>query len=347
MRMFRLMNDVVDWNLATRVGSRWAPDGPNLSLDEAKGVVSELRALAREAVAPVAEVTGLSAGDAAPAHVVDRNAWIASNVRAMRVSTQILLEEHTEGGALLRNLGAQTSALQVGGALAWLSGKVLGQYEVFTDPGEERRLLLVAPTIVAVQRQLDVPQRDFQLWVCLHEETHRVQFTAVNWLAGYLTDQVGEFLDVSDMDFIESLRRVFAVLSTGVAAIRGKPASLVEAIQSPEQKVVFDRLTALMSLLEGHADVVMDEVGPQVVPSVGLIRERFTARRASPKAGEAFMRRAIGMDAKLRQYSEGAAFVRAIIDARGMTGFNAIWASPKMLPTRAEITEPSRWLART
>ncbi len=340
------MNDTVDWELATRVGRRWAPDGPDLPLSEAKKVVTQLRALAREAVAPVAEVTGLSAGDAAPAHVVDRNAWIASNVRAMRVSTQILLEEHS-GAALLRNLGAQTSALQVGGALAWLSGKVLGQYEVFTDPGEERRLLLVAPTIVTVQRQLDVPERDFQLWVCLHEETHRVQFTAVSWLAEYLTDQVGEFLDVSDMDFVESMRRVFAVLSTGVAAIRGKSASLVEAIQSPEQKVVFDRLTALMSLLEGHADVVMDEVGPQVVPSVGLIRERFTARRERPKAGEAFMRRAIGMDAKLRQYSEGASFVRTVIDARGMTGFNAIWAGPEMLPTRDEISEPSRWLART
>lgn len=347
MRVRRLMADIVDWELATRMGRRWAPDGPELSLTDATAVVTQLRALAREAVAPVAEVTGMSAGDAAPAHVVDRNAWIASNVRAMRVSTQVLLEQHSGGTALLRDVGAQTSALQVGGALAWLSGKVLGQYEVFTDPGEERRLLLVAPTIVSVQRALDVPARDFQLWVCLHEETHRVQFSAVDWLAGYLTDQVGEFLDASDMDFIESLRRIFAVFTTGVAAVRGKPASLVEAIQSPAQKAVFDRLTALMSLLEGHADVVMDEVGPQVVPSVGLIRERFTARRAHPKPGEALMRRAIGMDAKLRQYSEGAAFVRAVIDERGMQGFNAIWTGPEMLPKREEITEPARWLART
>jgi coenzyme F420 biosynthesis associated uncharacterized protein len=149
------------------------------------------------------------------------------------------------------------------------------------------------------------------------------------------------------MDFVESLRRIFAVLSTGVAVVRGEPASLVEALQSPEQKEVFDRLTALMSLLEGHADVVMDEVGPQVVPSVGLIRERFTARRAHPKPGEALMRRAIGMDAKLRQYSEGAAFVRAVIDERGMGGFNAIWTGPEMLPKREEITDPARWLART
>jgi putative hydrolase len=101
-----------------------------------------------------------------------------------------------------------------------------------------------------------------------------------------------------------------------------------------------------MSLLEGHADVVMDEVGPEVVPSVGLIRERFTARRTKPKPAEALVRRAIGMDAKLKQYSQGAAFVRAVIADRGMTGFNAIWTSPETLPTKDEIDNPNLWLAR-
>jgi coenzyme F420 biosynthesis associated uncharacterized protein len=265
----------------------------------------------------------------------------------MRVSTQTLLDRDSKGVAALRSAGAQASALQLGAALAWLSGKVLGQYEVFTDPGLPRRLLLVAPTIVNTQRQLDVPERDFQLWVCLHEETHRVQFSAVPWLAGYLTDQVELFLEASDVDFGAALRRLAALLGAGARVIRGESVDLVTVIQSPEQRVIFDRLTALMSLLEGHADVVMDAVGPQIVPSVELIRERFTARRSHPKPAEALIRRAVGMDAKLRQYSEGAAFVRAVVADRGMAGFNAIWTDASTLPTRKEIQYPEQWLART
>jgi coenzyme F420 biosynthesis associated uncharacterized protein len=231
--------------------------------------------------------------------------------------------------------------VQLGVVLAWLSGKVLGQYEVFTEPGQPGRLLLVAPTIVQVEQQLQVPSRDFRLWVCLHEETHRVQFGAVPWLGAYLASLVNEFIEASDLSFSETLRRVAAVM--GCIARKG---SFIEAAQSPEQREVFDKMTGVMSLLEGHADVVMDEVGPQVIPSVALIRERFTARRNSPKAIDALARRALGMDMKMRQYTEGAAFVRHVVDDIGMPGFNQVWASPMTLPTRSEITNPGAWIKR-
>ena len=121
---------------------------------------------------------------------------------------------------------------------------------------------------------------------------------------------------------------------------------LIEAIQTPEQKVIFDELTALMSLLEGHADVVMDDVGPQVVPSVALIRERFTQRREQPGTLDSLARKALGMDAKLRQYSDGAAFVRHVVERNGMSGFNAVWQSPAHLPSRTELHDPDAWLSR-
>jgi coenzyme F420 biosynthesis associated uncharacterized protein len=254
------------------------------------------------------------------------------------------LSERVEGGGppdLVRGIGARGSAVQLGVVLAWLSGKVLGQYEVFTEPGQPGRLLLVAPTIVQVEQQLQVPSRDFRLWVCLHEETHRVQFGAVPWLGAYLASLVNEFIEASDLSFSETLRRVAAVM--GSIARKG---SLVESVQSPEQREIFDKMTGVMSLLEGHADVVMDDVGPQVIPSVGLIRERFTARRNSPKAIDALARRALGMDMKMRQYTEGAAFVRHVVDDIGMSGFNQVWASPKTLPTRSEITNPGAWVKR-
>lgn len=338
------MTELVDWQLAARLGAKWAPRGPQLARADTVRVVEQLRALAREAIDPVSDVTGMRAPDEDVAVVVDRSAWIASNVTGLRVASERLAD--TASGSPFQGVSRQASAAQVGAALAWLSGKVLGQYEVFIDPGQPRRLLLVAPTIVSVQRQLDVPERDFQLWVCLHEETHRLQFGAVPWLADYLLAQVQAFMDVSDVGLGELLRRFISVVRIGGDVARGRDVNMVEALQSPAQRVIFDRLTALMSLLEGHADVVMDEVGPGTVPSVELIRKRFTARRTQPKPAEAFMRKAIGMDAKLRQYSQGAAFVRAVIAERGMTGFNRVWSSAEALPTREEIEQPAQWLAR-
>ncbi len=333
----------VDWPLAVSTAIRLAPNGPVLSQRETQAAVDMLRELALEAVAPVQRVTGLIAPAGSRAQVVDRPAWIASNVSGMQIALAAL-SERVEGGGppdLVRGIGARGSAVQLGAVLAWLSGKVLGQYEVFTEPGQPGRLLLVAPTIVQVEQQLQVPSRDFRLWVCLHEETHRVQFGAVPWLGAYLASLVNEFIESSDLSFGETLRRAAAVM--GSIARRG---SFIEAAQSPEQREVFNKMTGVMSLLEGHADVVMDDVGPQVIPSVALIRERFTARRNSPKAIDALARRALGMDMKMRQYTEGAAFVRHAVDDIGMSGFNQVWTSPETLPTRNEIANPGAWIKR-
>jgi coenzyme F420 biosynthesis associated uncharacterized protein len=110
------------------------------------------------------------------------------------------------------------------------------------------------------------------------------------------------------------------------------------------------RLTAVMSLLEGHADVVMDDVGPQVVGTVEQIRSRFQARRAG-RGGmsgtmDRLLRRLLGLEAKMRQYRDGARFVRAAVDAVGMDGFNRVWTSPDTLPRPTEIEDPKAWLAR-
>jgi len=340
------MTQIVDWNLAVSTAQRLAPRGPAVQPRQAVEAVRMIRDLAAQAVEPVQAVTGLSAGPADGAEVVDRPAWIQSNADGMQQALQPLMElvEGREPPALLRELGSRGSAIQVGVALAWLSGKVLGQYEAFAPPGQRGRLLLVAPTIVQVERQLSVPERDFRLWVCLHEETHRLQFGANPWLSDYMRSLIADFLQATELGVAEVLQRLVSVLATGVRG--GRQGSLVEAIQSPAQRAVFDRMTGLMSLLEGHADVVMDEVGPQVVPSVALIRERFNQRRAQPKALDAAARRLLGMDIKMRQYSDGAAFVRQVVQQVGMADFNRVWSGPTTLPSREEIKNPQQWIDR-
>ncbi|WP_327679778.1 zinc-dependent metalloprotease [Kitasatospora sp. NBC_00458] len=381
--------DMVDWNLAVATATRLVRPGPEVSRAEAAAVVAELRRHALEAEEHVREFTGmrsssLSEAVATPVLIVDRPGWVRANVAGFRTIVQPLVAKlqarraNGSGPGVFGTVGEKATGIEVGALLAFLSTKVLGQYETFA-PAESSleapdspaalfdkprlgpesagpgRLLLVAPNIVHVERELDVDPADFRLWVCLHEETHRTQFTAVPWLRDHIQSEVQSFLTETDVDpgaLLDRLRDAAGTLGGGLPGLGGRAesapsAGLLEIVQSPAQREILGRLTAVMSLLEGHADVVMDGVGPAVVPSVAEIREKFQQRRdRGANRLDLVLRRLLGMDAKLRQYQDGAVFVRGVVDQVGMDGFNRVWTSPNTLPTKDEIHDPAAWVAR-
>jgi coenzyme F420 biosynthesis associated uncharacterized protein len=244
-----------------------------------------------------------------------------------------------------RAVTATTAGLQIGGVLAYLGGRVLGQYDPFGGGDGDGRLLLVAPNVYAAQQALDLPSADFGMWVCLHEATHRLQFTAVPWLRDHFAQEVGQFLSMADGTRGGIIER----LPEAISAIRGSGGDslvLVELLQGPEQRAVLDRLLALTTLLEGHADHVMDAAGPDVVPSVETIRARFTLRRRGGGLVDRLLRALLGVEAKVKQYAVGSAFTKYVVLAVGMDGFNRVWESPETLPTRAELADPASWLRR-
>ena len=345
----------VDWGLARRTAARLVATGPDVEPAEAVELVGRLRADAVVAEGHVRDVTGLGAGlPLLPADVVDRPAWTAAAVHGMEALTAgARLPVAPDGGRAAaavgkaaRTVARTTAGLQVGGLVAYLGGRVLGQYDPFGGPDGEGRLLLVAPNVHAAQVALDVPAHEFGLWVCLHEATHRLQFTAVPWLREYFATEIGRFLstpaDTGRDGVLERLPDVLrSVRTSGADSL-----ALVELLQGPEQRAVLDRLLALTTLLEGHADHVMDAAGPAVVPSVATIRSRFTARRRGGGLIDRLLRALLGVEAKVRQYAVGSAFTRHVVDAVGMDGFNQVWTSPETLPTRAELGNPAVWLRR-
>ncbi|MFD3478981.1 zinc-dependent metalloprotease [Streptomyces sp. NPDC058695] len=362
---------MVDWNLAVATATRLVRPGPEVSRDEARAIVAELRRHAKASEEHVRGFTRMATEEVhdTPVLVVDRPGWVRANVAGFRELLKPLLDKMEErrgsgpGGAVLGAVGGKVTGVELGMLLSFLSSRVLGQYETFAPatrdlpaaPNGGGRLLLVAPNIVHVERELDVNPHDFRLWVCLHEETHRTQFTAVPWLRDHLEGEIQSFLaetDVDPMTFLERIRE--AAQSLAGARPEGEQGegddggrSLVELVQSPAQREILARLTAVMSLLEGHADFVMDGVGPAVVPSVGEIREKFKERRQKGASRlDLALRKLLGLDAKLRQYRDGERFVRAVVNEVGMDGFNRVWTSPNTLPTKAEIAKPADWVAR-
>jgi coenzyme F420 biosynthesis associated uncharacterized protein len=386
---------MIDWDVAISTGSRFARPGPQVSLADARAVVAELRGLTAVVQQPVRDLTGLtSLGTAGPVAVVDRPGWIKANVGGFRVVLEPLVDKLAErnsavpggslfgpGGTVFGSVGSRITGAQAGLILAYLSSRVLGQYELFLPPGEPAapagpangttpangtasangtpagngtasapgvgRLTLVAPNIVMIEQELGVDPHDFRRWVCLHEETHRVQFTAVPWLRGYVQGMMTEFLLASDLDTGALLERMRSAVTAVAGAVRGgEGESLMEAVQTPEQRKLLDKLTAVMTLVEGHGDYVMDAVGPQVVPTVADIRDKFSHRRGSGNRAEQILRRVLGIDLKMKQYEQGSRFVSTVVAEAGMNGFNRIWTSPETLPTIDELANPVEWLER-
>jgi coenzyme F420 biosynthesis associated uncharacterized protein len=333
----------VDWGFAATVGQWLARPGPPSTDYTRRQAIENLAAAAKAAEPSVRDVTGLHTDAVVPeARIIDRPEWIRAAAESMRAMTGGT--DKPRGAISGRIAGAQTGAV-----LAFVATGILGQYDPFNDGGT---LLLVYPNVIAVERQLRLEPSDFRLWVCLHEVTHRVQFTANPWLSGYMSQALGVLTTDSSDDLTQVVSRLAEFARSRGDSAQADPNSagilgLLRAVQSEPQREALDQLLVLGTLLEGHADHVMDAVGPVVIPSVSTIRARFDERRNRKQPPlQRLLRALLGIDAKLSQYTRGKAFVDHVVDRVGMARFNTVWTSPDTLPRPIEIEYPQRWIDR-
>ncbi|MDL9938593.1 zinc-dependent metalloprotease [Gordonia sp. ABSL1-1] len=337
----------IDWSFAASTAKRLTRPGPKVTTYTIEAAHAELADAATRAEGPVREVTRLADGLRVPTtRILDRKGWIDASSQSMRS----MLGAGDAGAGESTGLAGKFAGLQAGGLLAFLSTAILGQYDPFTpDPetGEPGVLMVVAPNIISVERALKVVPSDFRLWVCLHEVTHRVQFSANPWLRGYMQDNVATLTTDTGESAGAVMARISKTLKDSDEPREKGIIGAMQLLQSPEQYAAFQRMMVLGTLLEGHADHVMDAVGPAQVPTVASIRAAFDKRRQSPSNPiQRIIRALIGMDAKIAQYVRGKAFVDEVVGTVGMDRFNVIWTSPETMPLPAEIDEPQAWIRR-
>lgn len=358
----------VDWNLAAAFGGKLARPAPPITDYTRRQAIEQLAESARASELPVREVTGLiEGGDIQEARIVDRPEWIRAAAQSMRVMTG-----GSDSDATPRVISGRIAGVQTGAVLAFVSSGILGQYDPFAGGGERgagargagedtggRRdggeLLLVYPNVIAVERQLRVLPADFRMWVCLHEVTHRVQFRANPWLADHMSNALAVLTEDAGDEVTKMVGRLADYVRDRQVVVRnGRPEmnstgviGLLRAMQAEPQQRALDQLLVLGTLLEGHAEHVMDAVGPAVVPSVASIRHRFDQRRQRKQSPvQRLLRALLGVDAKMSQYTLGKAFVDEVVSTVGMKRFNAIWTDAGTLPLPTEIDEPRRWIDR-
>ena len=378
---------LVDWQTVERLAAL-IPAGPSASRSTRASTVAVLRRSAQEAPAWVARITGLNraaqrVADTVPVSVVDRAGLVRVSTRALRgLMEQVPAPPASEAVRLV-------GAAEVAGAMSLLATRLLGQvvpaspawHEGRSDavrPGGEQsstalpgavapHLLLVAPNVLAMRRQMDLDMLDLPAWVCLHEMTHAVQLAAAPWLGPYLSDSmrmvIGAVVEAAygGADGARSAgggsrqergRRPRRGRAVRLAARAGR-GRVLEGLMNVTDRAEVASLAAALTFLEGHAEVVLDDVHPNRMPSVHRLRAVLSRSRAAdggigpgPGLGSLLLHRLMGLEAKEAQYADGTAFVRSVVARIGHEGLNVVWTDPALLPTPAEIARPDVWVRR-
>ena len=346
--------DPVNWSVAESVARRVAgrePLAESYHYDSLEPDFTEFTAQAEELVA---EVTGLrSLSGPARARVTDRAGWIKANIASFRR----LLRPVTErlGPKLAENpLAPVTRSIagaQLGTMLGWMSGRVLGQYDLLVvedaDLENQDIVYYVGPNVLALEKRFGFPPREFRLWLALHEVTHRAQFTGVPWLRPHFLSLVDGALGSVDPDpkrFLEALKRAVEQMRKGENPL--DDGGLVSLLAGPEQYAVLQQIGGMMSLLEGHGDITMNRAAEDVVPSASRFHRALHARRNEQPGPAKLLQKLIGLEAKLKQYEQGERFIETVEDSGGRELFDRVWQGPEFLPSLPEIRDPQQWIDR-
>jgi coenzyme F420 biosynthesis associated uncharacterized protein len=348
---------MVDWELAQRVATGALILKPNPTTYRSADLQSQFDELTARAELLVSEATGLhSAHGQARAKVTDRPEWAAANVRSMERLVGPALANIQEN-RLSKKVGKSTlaagrvmSGTQLGLMLAYMSTRVLGQYDLLIrdeNPEDQDLVYYVGPNVVAMEERQGFAPSQFRLWLALHEVTHRMQFTAVPWLRDHFVALVSELLEPLEADpsgLAETIRRVYVEVRAGRNPL--EESGVMGILATPEQRVALSKISGMMSLLEGHGDVTMDRAGAAEVPGAATFSKVLHERRTNTRGLTKVMSRLLGLEAKMRQYAEGEVFVESVEAAGGPELLSRVWRGPEWLPTLAEIRSPGEWVAR-
>ena len=342
---------LVDWGLAERIGSRLAARPSSLA-GELPELQRDMSAQAPLAEALVTATTGLVPAGPADVQVVDRPAWVAANVASFRRLLGPLLsrwEERVGNRAGVANeVTSRVAAVELGSLLGWMSGRVLGQYDLLLSdqPGGDV-VYLVGPNLIGLERRFDFPPDQFRLWVLLHELTHRAQFTGVPWMAAHFSGLVERALTVAEPDARQLAGAARALMQDRAEARRRlDEGGMLALVASPEQRATLNEIGGMMALLEGHGDVTMDRAGAGRVLAAKRFSSVLSARRQGGSPPVRMLRKLIGLESKLNQYEQGERFIAHIERVGGPRAVDACWEGPERLPSLEEIREPRRWVDR-
>ncbi len=349
---------LIDWERARTIAITMNK-GHVLTTVERSRLDAYYRGLVQKCVPVVSAYTNSELPDTVErTYAFDRVDWINANLVAFQglFSPFEAMNAERDGGTSVFSVlwgGANRAVVsaELGLLLGYLARRVLGQYDMALlgrEPMDAGKLYYVEPNIANVERVLGLPADDFRMWLALHETTHAFEFEAHPWVREYFNSLLSEYMTFLRAD-AEHLNRGVRGLRVFVDRARNKSeehGSWLEAIMSPEQRALFQKMQAMMCIIEGYSNHVMNAVGRDLLPNYERIAKRFEARQSQRTAAEQLFARLTGLNLKMEQYRLGEAFIDQIARERGHDVARRVWDGPEFLPSMEEIRDPSLWLQR-
>ncbi|MCC5949088.1 MAG: zinc-dependent metalloprotease [Nitriliruptoraceae bacterium] len=276
------------------------------------------------------------------AQVVGRSGFVTANLEGMRG----VFEPMRARLERRRALASRVMGVQLGAVLGLLSIKVLGQFVLPLGGPGGGRLLVVGPNVLDLADEHGPLADDIRRTVVLHEVTHRLQFDGNPWLGDHLRGLMGRYLSAARTDPTE-LSEIAPRLPEILVEVKrtGDLQPLLQTVLTEEQAEVIGEAQGLMSLLEGHGNATMYEAADtDLITDPQGVREAIAARRGD--LASKVLSAVAGMEMKRKQYRDGEAFVRAVVEQAGIPGLNRAFSGPASLPTVDEVGDPQAWLDR-
>ena len=352
---------MIDWERARKIATDMNK-GDSLTAAERQRLDEEYSRMVEESVVIISDYTGVSLPmNPDRTHAFDRVDWINANLTGFQklfAPIEALNEEKAKKNMVSRAWHGVNQGLmsyEVGMLLGYMARRVMGQYDLamfgrepVADPG---KLYFVEPNIRGIERKLGMPRDDFRMWLALHETTHVFEFEAHPWVRQHfnlLLDRYMSFLQ-QDTEFLQQGIRGLKVFVNRIANQNDgdeKPASWMEALMDADQRALFNEMQALMSVIEGYSNHVMNAVGKNVLPNYDEISRKFEERQKLRTQADQLFAKLTGLHVKMEQYRQGEEFIDAVVAERGHQFAYHVWDKPEHLPSMAELKDPKSWIAR-
>lgn len=259
-----------------------------------------------------------------------------------------LLSQIGNAGQLMRNVGGTLFAMQLGQVVGQLASEVVsgGDVGIPLLDGEQRQAALVAQNVDAFASGLDIPIDEVRLYLAVRELAHARLFRHAKWLRLHLLTQITDFARGIriDTDRLEQLAADFDPSNPEELRAAVTSGALIPP-KSEEQLAALARLETMLALIEGWVDVVTAAATARL-PKAGAIAETVRRRRAAGGPAESAFATLVGLELRPRRLREAAAMWQAVQDAVGAVGRDSLWAHPDIIPTDADIDDPTGLVAR-
>ena len=349
--------DTINWELVKMLAIRVANSGETdemPSLDMQK----QFEELVRASEILTSNFTNLQFFQFASAKVISRQDWIEANIKGfkalMEPLTQKVVEEYKKPKAtdpiskLLNKISPFIITLEIGLVLGYMAKNVLGQYDLCLPYGERGKIYFVAPNLLKLEKMLKIPSKDFRFWIALHEVTHALEFNSNNWITDYYKSLLKEFIESATLNLESAAERIQKLDVKNINEVINKFQSedFLFSLVTPGQREILYRIQALMTILEGYSNFIMDKIGSRMISNFQVLKNRFENRRKIINPVEKIFRKIIGIELKLKQYEMGQKFANYIHKKMNMIGLNLLYENEKNIPTIDEIKNPDKWINR-